>query len=185
MFTAPLLPQYQCDTTPESTPDPDDPLPAFAPALVGMDPAPCSAFDLAKRHSIQTTALIVSARLDPVRLKESLCALAERRFPRAGSRIGRIGGVYAFHVPAAFDEDTPVVAFTTAEYNEPYALRAAGRPAIPFLADPAQYSKSKPVLMQSPALREYLVSPTCPTSPEGFININSAPRALVSRSQTL
>ncbi|KAJ6458834.1 hypothetical protein C8R47DRAFT_1328108 [Mycena vitilis] len=188
--TSPLLPRY-CYPTPASRSAPgstlsdpqchppvDDPsaLPPLAPfarALVGMDIAPCSAFDLAKRTGVQTTALIVSARLDPERLKESLCAVVERRFPRAGARLGKKYGVYAFHVPAAFDVSTPAVAFTTAEYNEPYGLPAAGRPVIPFLADPALYSGSKPAFMQSPGLREYLISPTCPTSPAGFTNINT------------
>nr|GAT48154.1 predicted protein [Mycena chlorophos] len=132
------------------------------------DVIPCTGIDLGPRRMVVTTGLLIDAKLDLKRLETTLTLLIEQKFPRAGARLALRNGIWEFHVPHKFDETTPAVVFTSAEYDELYAS-----PTRPHIEHIRRSTESAPFVCELPNLDAYMRSPTCPSTTEAFLAPNT------------
>ncbi|KAF7339718.1 hypothetical protein MSAN_02187300 [Mycena sanguinolenta] len=71
-----------------------------------------------------------------------------------------------FHIPRTFSSDMPAIAFTADYYHGPYRLHAD--PGLD-LRSLLNSSDADPFFAQFPSMRRFLVSKSCPSSTEGFL----------------
>ncbi|KAJ7197768.1 hypothetical protein GGX14DRAFT_667550 [Mycena pura] len=142
------------------------PWPTSPPANVRV--VPCTGVDLYGRNVVLTTGFVIDGCLDTKKLEHSLTLLVERKFPRAGARLALRNNNYEFQIPNTFDAQTPAVAFTAAEYSEPYA--SSMRPPIRHLWNA---TSSKPWICSAPPIEAYLRNHSCPGSLDAFLVPNT------------
>ncbi|KAK7000343.1 hypothetical protein R3P38DRAFT_2561648 [Favolaschia claudopus] len=147
---------------------PSNPSPP-TPAPPGTRVVPCSILDLnVAQEWVYTVGLVVPARLDPHKLKESLLMLIERKFPRAGARLAFRNGAYEFQIPHNFDAETPAASFTVERHTDPCPHRDTILPS----STPSSTSKPTLVVTPPPPLATLFRSPTCPQTLSAFLHPN-------------
>ncbi|KAJ7090978.1 hypothetical protein C8R43DRAFT_908320 [Mycena crocata] len=137
-----------------------------SPSPAGMQTILCTGLDVRQRYIILTYGFIINRKLDVNKLKRTLWALIEQKFPRAGARIAHKMGMYEFQIPNNFSKENPPVQFTAVEYAELYRS-----PARPILPDdlPDGLDLSQPSIHTRPAFDLYFKSRGCPTSFNEFL----------------
>ncbi|KAJ6476039.1 hypothetical protein C8R47DRAFT_1052356 [Mycena vitilis] len=135
--------------------------------LEEVEIVPCNGIDLQTRHIVVTYGLVVNARLDPEKLRQSLWEVVGARFRKVGSRLVYRNSTYECHIPRSFSESVPPVSFTTDNYDEVYGSPA--RPRIPT----ALAGYTRPVIEAVPAFECYLRSKNCPVTIDGFLVQNT------------